>query len=301
MDTHKKVPRLGIIGGSGLSKLLALSDIQRVKVETPFGEPSDELILGQLGGAPVAFLQRHGPGHRIPPAQINVRANMAALKHVGCTQVLSLSAVGSLREDCPPGSFVLVDQFIDRTIQREKTYFGRGLVGHVPFGDPVCGRMRMALAEVATTLKLQHVNGGTYVVMEGPQFSTRAESNLYRSWGGTVIGMTAMPEAKLAREAELCYAMVAMPTDYDCWYDSHEAVTASLVSERMERIAVQANSLVEKVSGMLAQHRTACPRGCDHALDTAIMTHPSARDPEMMLRLGFVVPRLITPPSGGSQ
>ncbi|WP_395854172.1 S-methyl-5'-thioadenosine phosphorylase [Cystobacter fuscus] len=291
--------RIGIIGGSGLSKLLSLSDVRRVKVETPFGDPSDELVLGSLGKVPVAFLQRHGPGHQIPPAQINVRANIAALKHVGCTQVLSLSAVGSLREECPPGSFVLVDQFIDRTIQREKTYFGRGLVGHVPFGDPVCGRMRAALAEVASTMKLPHVNGGTYVVMEGPQFSTRAESNLYRSWGGTVIGMTAMPEAKLAREAELCYAMVAMPTDYDCWYDSHEAVTASLVSERMARISVQANALVEKVSTVLAAHREACPRGCDRALDTAIMTDPSCRSSEMMLRLGFVAPRLLQSPVGG--
>jgi 5'-methylthioadenosine phosphorylase len=299
MDKSVKAPRIGIIGGSGLAKLLSLSNVQRVKVETPFGDPSDEVLLGTLGQAQVAFLQRHGPGHQIPPAQINVRANIAALKHVGCTQLLSLSAVGSLREDCPPGSFVFVDQFIDRTIQREKTYFGRGLVGHVPFGDPVCKRMRTALIEVASTLKLSYASAGTYVVMEGPQFSTRAESNLYRSWGGTVIGMTAMPEAKLAREAELCYAMVAMPTDYDCWYDSHEAVTASLVSERMERIAVQANSLVEKVSAVLAFHQEPCACGCDRALDTAIMTHPDFRNPEMMVRLGFVVPRIIQSPGGG--
>jgi 5'-methylthioadenosine phosphorylase len=298
-DKSVKAPRIGIIGGSGLSRLLSLSNVQRVKVETPFGDPSDEVILGSLGRAQIAFLQRHGPGHQIPPSQINVRANIAALKHVGCTQLLSLSAVGSLREECPPGSFVLVDQFIDRTIQREKTFFGRGLVGHVPFGDPVCKRMRAALADVASKLKLTYVNGGTYVVMEGPQFSTRAESNLYRSWGGTVIGMTAMPEAKLAREAELCYAMVAMPTDYDCWYEGHEAVTASLVSERMERIAVQANSLVEQVCDVIMSHQESCSHGCDRALDTAIMTLPASRSPEMLVRLGFVVPRIIQSRDGG--
>ena len=293
MEARVSSPRIGIIGGSGLSKLLSLTNVERVKVETPFGSPSDEVVLGMLGRTPVAFLQRHGPGHQIPPSQINVRANIAALKHVGCSQMLSMSAVGSLREDCPPGTFVLVDQFIDRTIQREKTFFGRGLVGHVPFGEPVCKRMRTALHDVAEKMKLPCINGGTYIVMEGPQFSTRAESNLYRSWGGTVIGMTAMPEAKLAREAELCYVLVAMITDYDCWYDSHAAVTASLVSERMERIAVQANALVEQACAALMAHREPCVCGCDRALDTAIMTSPSQRNPEMLECLGFVVPRIM--------
>ncbi|PTL84520.1 S-methyl-5'-thioadenosine phosphorylase [Vitiosangium sp. GDMCC 1.1324] len=293
MGTTAGGARIGIIGGSGLSKLLALSNVERVKVETPFGSPSDEVVLGTLGRSQVAFLQRHGPGHQIPPAQINVRANIAALKHVGCTQLLSLSAVGSLREDCPPGTFVLVDQFIDRTIQREKTFFGRGLVGHVPFGDPTCQRMRTLVAGVAAELKLPAVNGGTYVVMEGPQFSTRAESNLYRSWGGSVIGMTAMPEAKLAREAEMCYTLVAMITDYDCWYESHEPVTADLVSERMGRIAGQANSLVEKACAVLSGHRELCSCGCNRALDTAIMTSPSHRSPVMLRNLGFVVPRIL--------
>ncbi|WP_137939724.1 S-methyl-5'-thioadenosine phosphorylase [Chitinivorax sp. B] len=285
--------RIGIIGGSGLQHLLALKHIERVSIDTPFGHPSDAVLLGDLAGVPVAFLQRHGPGHRIPPSLINVRANIAALRHLGCTQLLSLSAVGSLQPHCPPGSFVLVDQFIDRTFLREKTFFGHGLVGHVPFADPVCSRMRHDLVTACHSLRLPTVDGGTYVVMEGPQFSTRAESNLYRQWGGTVIGMTAMPEAKLAREAEMCYGLVAMPTDFDCWHTEHEAVTAGLVSQRMTRIAEQANQLVEMVCQRLIHHRHDCPAGCQHALDTAIMTHPHEQDPAILARLGFVVPRLL--------
>lgn len=287
--------RIGIIGGSGLQKLLHLQHPERVNVATPFGHPSDALILGYLGEVAVAFLQRHGPGHRITPSHINARANIAALRHVGCTQVLSLSAVGSLMSEVAPGTFVIADQFIDRTIQREKTFFGVGLVGHVPFGDPVCHRMRDSLTVAAHELDIPTKEQGTYIVMEGPQFSTRAESDLYRSWGGTVIGMTAMPEAKLAREAELCYAIVALVTDYDCWFDGQAAVTAGLVSERMEQIAVQANQLITRVCHILHNKPALCPCGCNRALDNAIMTEPQHRDPELLAKLGFVVPRILKP------
>ncbi len=285
--------RIGIIGGSGLQKLLALTEMQQVEIDTPFGAPSDAIVLGKLQGVPVAFLQRHGHGHRIPPSDINVRANIAALRRVGCTQILSLSAVGSLREECPPGSFVIIDQFIDRTIAREKTFFGTGLVGHVPFGDPVCTRIHPLLGEVARKLGCAVQETGTYIVMEGPQFSTRAESNMHRMLGGSVIGMTAMPEAKLAREAEICYAMIAMVTDFDCWHDGHEAVTAQMVSERMGQIAQQANLLVQAAVAALSQHQGPCSAGCNHALDSAIMTQPEARDPAMLERLAFVAPRIM--------
>ncbi|MGF6126226.1 5'-methylthioadenosine phosphorylase [Pseudomonas frederiksbergensis] len=286
----QQVQRIGIIGGSGLQQLPGLEDIRSVEVATVFGQPSSPITLGTLKGVPVAFVQRHGVGHVIPPASINVRANIAALRHVGCTQLLSVSAVGSLSHDAPPGSFVLIDQFIDRTIQREKTFFGPGLVGHVPFGNPVCGRMHAVLAESSKTTQVQALDSGTYVVMEGPQFSTRAESNLYRQWGGTVIGMTAMPEAKLAREAELCYAMIAIPTDFDCWHDAHEDVNATLVAQRMADTFTLTRRLVTEAVSRLGEHREACPCGCDRALDTAVMTAPEHRDPAMVARLLTVAP-----------
>ncbi|MDO7925237.1 S-methyl-5'-thioadenosine phosphorylase [Pseudomonas sp. KFB-139] len=289
-SAHQQVQRIGIIGGSGLQQLPGLKDIQLVECETAFGKPSSPVTLGTLNNVPVAFVQRHGIGHTIPPSFINVRANIAALRSVGCTQLLSVSAVGSLTHDAPPGSFVLIDQFIDRTIQREKTFFGPGLVGHVPFGDPVCGRMRSVLASAAETADVQARNGGTYVVMEGPQFSTRAESHLYREWGGTVIGMTAMPEAKLAREAELCYAMIAIPTDFDCWHESHEDVNATLVAQRMADTFTLTRRLVTEAVTRLGEHQGACSSGCDHALDTAVMTAPEHRDPEMVARLLTVAP-----------
>ncbi|AZD25440.1 5'-methylthioadenosine phosphorylase [Pseudomonas chlororaphis subsp. aurantiaca] len=284
------VQRIGIIGGSGLQQLPGLQDIQQVECTTAFGTPSSPLTLGTLNGVPVAFVQRHGVGHVIPPASINARANIAALRSVGCTQLLSVSAVGSLTHDAPPGSFVLIDQYIDRTIQREKTFFGPGLVGHVPFGEPVCARMRGVLAESAEASDIQARNGGTYVVMEGPQFSTRAESHLYRQWGGTVIGMTAMPEAKLAREAELCYAMIAIPTDFDCWHESHEPVNATLVAQRMADTFNLTRRLVTEAVTRLGRHAGACPCGCDRALDTAVMTAPEHRDPRMVERLLSVAP-----------
>ncbi|QQQ48933.1 S-methyl-5'-thioadenosine phosphorylase [Pseudomonas syringae] len=287
---HQHIQRIGIIGGSGLQQLPGLKDIQLVECETAFGKPSSPVTLGTLNDVPVAFVQRHGVGHTIPPAFINVRANIAALRSVGCTQLLSVSAVGSLSHDAPPGSFVLIDQFIDRTIKRDKTFFGPGLVGHVPFGDPVCGRMRSVLAGAAEAADVQARNGGTYVVMEGPQFSTRAESSLYRQWGGTVIGMTAMPEAKLAREAELCYAMIAIPTDFDCWHESHEQVNATLVAQRMADTVALTRRLVTEAVTRLGEHQGACSAGCDHALDTAVMTAPEHRDPEMIARLLTVAP-----------
>ncbi|MEX5567499.1 S-methyl-5'-thioadenosine phosphorylase [Pseudomonas syringae] len=289
-QAHQHIQRIGIIGGSGLQQLPGLKDIQLVECETAFGKPSSPVTLGTLNDVPVAFVQRHGVGHTIPPAFINVRANIAALRSVGCTQLLSVSAVGSLSHDAPPGSFVLIDQFIDRTIKRDKTFFGPGLVGHVPFGDPVCGRMRSVLAGAAEAADVQARNGGTYVVMEGPQFSTRAESSLYRQWGGTVIGMTAMPEAKLAREAELCYAMIAIPTDFDCWHESHEQVNATLVAQRMADTVALTRRLVTEAVTRLGEHQGTCSAGCDHALDTAVMTAPEHRDPEMIARLLTVAP-----------
>ncbi|MEE4915163.1 S-methyl-5'-thioadenosine phosphorylase [Pseudomonas alliivorans] len=289
-SASRQIQRIGIIGGSGLQQLPGLKDIRQVECETAFGNPSSPVTLGTLNDVPVAFVQRHGIGHTIPPSFINVRANIAALRSVGCTQLLSVSAVGSLTHDAPPGSFVLIDQFIDRTIQRDKTFFGPGLVGHVPFGDPVCSRMRAVLADSAQTADVQALNGGTYVVMEGPQFSTRAESSLYRQWGGTVIGMTAMPEAKLAREAELCYAMIAIPTDFDCWHDAHEDVNATLVAERMADTFTLTRRLVTEAVTRLGEHHGTCEYGCDHALDTAVMTAPQHRDPEMIARLLTVAP-----------
>ncbi|OHX14279.1 S-methyl-5'-thioadenosine phosphorylase [Chromobacterium sphagni] len=286
----KTIPRIGIIGGSGFQQLLGLTDAQAIHCDTAFGQPSSAVTTGYLAGVPVAFLQRHGPGHTIPPAAINAKANIAALRSVGCKQILSMSAVGSLSAEVPPGHFVLVDQFIDRTLMRDKTFFGPGLVGHVPFSDPVCGRMRQALAESAAAAGVAARDGGTYIVMEGPQFSTRAESMLYRQWGGNVIGMTAMPEAKLAREAELCYALVAIPTDFDCWHQSHEAVNAAMVSERMAQIGASARRLVEEAVKRLGSHDGDCRCGCDRALETAVMTAPALRDPDMLARLLTVAP-----------
>lgn len=286
--------RIGVIGGSGLQHAPTLRDANRVQVATHWGEPSDEILLGELGNVPVAFLQRHGPGHTISPGEINTRANIAALAQLGCTQILSVSAVGSLRSDCPPGSLVLVDQFIDRTYARPKSFFGRGLVAHVSFGEPTCARARRALAAAGAELEIPVIGAGTYVVMEGPQFSTRAEAHLHRLAGGTVIGMTAMPEAKLAREAELCYALVAVPTDYDCWRDDAEPVTADEVARRMGENSARVVRFLEAACRHLAGHTGRCAHGCDRALDTAIMTQADHRDPEAVARVASVVPRLLT-------
>ena len=286
-------PVIGIIGGSGLYDIAGLEAPEWRRVGTPWGEASDELLFGRLDGVRCVFLPRHGRGHRIPPSGLNYRANIDAMKRAGCTDLLSLSAVGSLREELPPGHFVIVDQFIDRSFAREKSFFGAGCVAHVSVADPVCARLGDALQASAEALGLPASRGGSYLVMEGPQFSTRAESNLYRSWGCSVIGMTNMPEAKLAREAELCYATVAMVTDYDCWREGHDAVTVDAVVKVMTENAERARALVRSVIPVLGVPRGPCRYGCDRALDHAIITAPGARDPEVLARLDAVAGRVL--------
>ncbi|MCY4547996.1 MAG: S-methyl-5'-thioadenosine phosphorylase [Defluviicoccus sp.] len=286
-------PVVGIVGGSGLYDIDGLADRRWEAVETPFGAPSDEILLGTLGGQGLAFLPRHGRGHATPPGEINFRANIDALKRVGATEILSLSAVGSLDEALAPGSFVLVDQFIDRTFRRVKTFFGTGLVAHVSMADPVCPRLGDALEEAASGLAIETVRGGTYVAIDGPQFSSRAESELYRSWGANVIGMTNMPEAKLAREAEMCYATVAMVTDYDCWHPGHDDVTVEAVIGVLQANAARARQLVEAAVPLLAGRDAACPAGCHTVLDTALITPADARDPELAARLDAVAGRAL--------
>lgn len=290
-------PILGVIGGSGVYRIDGLEDAAWRPVASPFGEPSDEILSGRLDGRPILFLPRHGRGHAIPPSAINFRANIDALKRAGATEILSVSAVGSLREDLPPGCFVIVDQFIDRTFAREKSFFGKGLVAHVGMGRPVCARLSGDLGQAATALKIAHHRGGTYLVMEGPQFSTGAESALYRQWGADVIGMTNMPEAKLAREAELCYASVAMVTDYDCWHPDHDHVTIDQVVAVLTANADKARALVRAVAGRIAHHADPCPCGCQRALETAIITAPEARDPDLVHKLDAVAGRVLGQPS----
>ncbi|HXC27218.1 MAG TPA: S-methyl-5'-thioadenosine phosphorylase [Stellaceae bacterium] len=284
---------VGIIGGSGLYEIDGLTDVTWRRVASPFGDPSDEFCFGRLDGQPVVFLPRHGRGHPLPPSGINFRANIDALKRCGVTDIISLSAVGSLREDLAPGDFVLVDQFIDRTFAREKSFFGPGCVAHVSMAHPVCGRVGDALAAAGEPAGIALKRGGTYLVMEGPQFSTLAESNLYRSWGCDVIGMTNMPEAKLAREAEICYATVAMVTDYDCWHPGHDAVTVDMILKVLFANAEKAKALVKSVVPLLARHEGPCPHGCRHALDHALITAPAARDPALVAKLDAVAGRVL--------
>ena len=286
-------PVIGIIGGSGLYDIAGLERKQWRRVETPWGEPSDELLFGELDGVQCVFLPRHGRAHRLSPTHLNYRANIDALKRSGVTDVLSLSAVGSLKEELPPGHFVIVDQFIDRSFAREKSFFGAGCVAHVSVADPVCPRIGDVAEVAAQGIGLPVTRGGTYLVMEGPQFSTRAESNLYRSWGCSVIGMTNMPEAKLAREAELCYATVAMVTDYDCWHDGHDAVSVEAVVKVMQENADAARRLVRAIVPELGKRRALCPAGCDRALEYAIITAPDQRDTALMARLDAVAGRLL--------
>jgi 5'-methylthioadenosine phosphorylase len=275
---------LGIIGGSGIYELEGLKNAQWRDIDTPFGKPSDALLIGELDGAKVAFLPRHGRGHRIPPSLLNVRANISALKQVGVTDVLALSAVGSLKEDLPPGTFVVVDQFIDLTKGRPSTFFDEGLVAHVSMAHPVCARVGDAAEAAAKATGGPFRRGGTYVCMEGPQFSSKAESLVYRSWGAHVIGMTNMPEAKLAREAELCFATVAMVTDFDCWHPDHDAVTAAQVVATFNQNASRARDVVRRAIPLLVRHPATCPHGCDRSLDAAVLTAPHARD-ELRQRL----------------
>ncbi len=283
---------IGVIGGSGLYEIDGLEGASWVKVKSPWGKPSDEVLLGRLGGVPMAFLPRHGRGHRLSPTDLPYRANIDALKRLGCTDIISVSACGSLRADYRPGDFVIVDQFIDRTFAREKSFFGAGCVAHVSMADPTCPRLGDACARAASGVTVHR--GGTYLAMEGPQFSTRAESRLYRQWGADVIGMTNMPEAKLAREAELCYATVAMVTDYDCWHDDHGAVDVASVIAVLKANAGHAKALVAALPAILGPDRHPCPHRCDRALDHAIMTARDARDPDLLARLDAVAGRLLT-------
>jgi 5'-methylthioadenosine phosphorylase len=285
--------RIGIIGGSGLYDLAGLTDTAWVPVSTPWGAPSDEVFVGTLGGVALAFLPRHGRGHRIPPTEVNYRANIAALKSLGVVDVISVSAVGSLREALPPGHFVIVDQFIDRSTQRPASFFGTGLVAHVSMAHPTCTRLGRHLAAALEAAGVPHVVGGTYVAIEGPQFSTLAESRLYRSWGADVIGMTNLPEARLAREAELCYATVAMVTDFDCWHPDHDSVTVETVIRVLLDNAGHARQLVTDAAGAIAADAHAAGCACRRALDHALITAPTAREPAMIDRLRGIGGRVL--------
>jgi 5'-methylthioadenosine phosphorylase len=284
---------LGVIGGSGVYEFDAIEDARWEKVESAFGAPSDALLRGRLHGQEVAFLPRHGRGHRIPPSRIDYRANIDALKRAGVTDLVSVSACGSLREELSPGTFVLVDQFVDRTVARTSSFFDVGLVAHVSMADPVCARLGDGLEAIARQQRIAVHRGGTYLAMEGPQFSSRAESALYRSWGCDVIGMTNLPEAKLAREAELCYASVAMVTDYDCWHPHEEDVAVADILALVARNADQGRRLVAGLAPRLRGRPVPCPSGCDRALEGAIITDPSARDPEQVRRLAAVAGRVL--------
>jgi 5'-methylthioadenosine phosphorylase len=285
---------LAVIGGSGVYHIDGLSHTRSVAIESAFGSPSDDLLLGDLDGQPLAFLPRHGRGHRIPPSEINYRANIDALKRAGATQIISVSAVGSLKEQLPPGMFVIIDQFIDQTIARHKSFFGTGLVAHVSMAQPVCARLGDALENAARGANIAYVRGGTYLAMEGPQFSSLAESQRYRSWNCDVIGMSNMPEAKLAREAEICYATVAMVTDYDCWHADHAAVNVEQIIRTVNANAHNARTLVKAAApAVLQQAGVPCPHGCQRALDFALVTAPAARDASLMARLEAVAGRVL--------
>ncbi|MGD9829564.1 MAG: S-methyl-5'-thioadenosine phosphorylase [Hyphomicrobiaceae bacterium] len=286
---------LGIIGGSGLYDLPGLESPRWVSIEGPWGAPSDQVLHADVAGLPVRFLPRHGRGHRLSPTGINYRANIDALKRAGVTDLVSVSACGSFREDLPPGMFVLVDQFIDRTFAREKSFFGTGCVAHVSVADPVSPCLVDRVEAAARAEGIDAHRGGTYLVMEGPQFSTRAESNLYRSWGCDVIGMTNMPEAKLAREAELCYATVAMVTDYDCWHDDHAHVDVEAVIKVLQENARKAARLIGRLARDIPREHEACPLGSDRALDVAIITPPEARDAALLAKLDAVAGRVLQP------
>ena len=287
---------LGIVGGSGIYDL-PMDNARWETIGSPWGEPSDAVRCGEIDGLPVVFLPRHGRGHVYSPSSINYRANIDVLKRAGVTDLYSLSAVGSLREDLPPGTFVLVDQFIDRTFAREKSFFGTGCVGHVAFSHPVSPVLQ-DIAEAALKAEgITHARGGTYMVMEGPQFSTLAESHLYRSWGASVIGMTNMPEAKLAREAEISYCTIAMVTDFDCWHEGHGAVDVSKVVAVLKANSGNAARLVARIAGSFPRLHPACPAGSDRALDFAIMTAPDKRDPRLLAKLDAVAGRVLKAPA----
>ena len=285
---------LGVIGGSGIYDLPGLENARTERIETPWGAPSDALRFGEINGLPLVFLPRHGSGHMIPPSDINYRANIDAMKRVGVTDLISVSACGSFREEMAPGTFVLVDQFIDRTFARVKSFFGKGCVAHVAMADPVSPLLVDAIAKAADLSGIKYFRGGTYLVMEGPQFSTRAESELYRSWGCDVIGMTNMPEAKLAREAEICYATVAMVTDYDCWHEDHHDVDITDIIKVMKSNASNAQKLISQLALDFPREHPVCPNGSDKALEFAIITPPDKRDPGVLSKLDAVAGRVLS-------
>lgn len=282
---------IGIIGGSGLYQIDTLEDAQWIRVDTPWGDASDEILCGRIGSVQLRFLPRHGRGHRIPPSEVNARANIDALKRAGCTDLLAISSVGSLREDLPPGQFVVVDQFIDRTRNRPSSFFGTGMVAHVSMAQPVCERLSNYAGKAVRKAGGSMTRRGTYLAMEGPQFSSRAESDLYRQWGAHVIGMTAMPEAKLAREAELPYALIGMVTDYDCWRDDAAFVEVSEVIAQMNANGTVARAAVEAFVRGLPEKRSPSP--LDTVLDHALITSPDARDPAMLAKLDAVAGRVL--------
>ena len=284
---------LGIIGGSGIYDLPGLENVREEAIVSPWGEPSAQVTHGTIAGLPVVFLPRHDRGHRLSPSDINYRANIDVLKRAGVTDLVSLSACGSFREELPPGTFVLVDQFIDRTHKRESSFFGRGCVAHVSMAHPVSPRLRIHLAAAAEAEGISIARGGTYVCMEGPQFSSYAESMTYKGAGYSVIGMTNMPEAKLAREAEICYATIAMVTDFDCWHPDHDAVTVQDIIRVLTTNAEKAKGLVARLAREFPREHEPCPIGSDRALDTAIITAPEARDPALLKKLDAVAARIL--------
>lgn len=284
---------LGIIGGSGLYQIDGLENPTWTKVDSPWGAPSDEILFGTLNGVEMRFLPRHGRGHVQSPSSINYRANIDAMKRAGVTDIVSISACGSFKQELPPGSFVVVDQFIDRTFAREKSFFGPGFVAHVSLAHPTCPRLDQALFEASQEAGIEVTKGGTYLAMEGPQFSTKAESLLYKSWGCSVIGMTGMPEAKLSREAEIPYALVAMVTDFDCWHPDHDAVTVDQVVKFLNQNADNGRALVKKLAPKLGPDRTPSPIGIETTLDTAFITAPEKRDPVLFAKLDAVAGRVL--------
>ena len=293
MTEFHQNPVLGIIGGSGLYDIDGLEQVHWRKIRSPWGEPSDELLFGSLDGIQMVFLPRHGRGHRFSPSTINYRANIDALKRAGVTDIISLSAVGSFHEHLAPGTFVIVDQFIDRTFAREKSFFGTGMVAHVSMAHPVNARLGDSCEAACTSAGIRMQRGGTYLVMEGPQFSTLAESNLYRQWGCDVIGMTNMPEAKLAREAEIPYCTVAMVTDYDCWHPDHDNVEVDAIIQVLLNNADKARQLVRTVAATMSKRPVVCPSGDDRALEAALITHAEARDPVLLEKLDAVAGRVL--------
>jgi 5'-methylthioadenosine phosphorylase len=284
---------IGIIGGSGVYQIDGLEGASWVRARSPWGRPSDDVLVGRLNGLPVAFLPRHGRGHVFDPATVPYRANIDALKRLGCTDIVAVSAVGSLREDFAPGDFVIVDQYIDRNQNRPMSFFGHGCVAHVSLADPTCPRLGAICREAARMQGLTVHVGATYLSMEGPQFSTRAESRMYRAWGADVIGMTGLSEARLAREAELCYASVAMVTDYDCWHEDHGAVEAAQVVAVVQANAEAARGLIARLPALVDLERTPCPHGCDRALTHALITAPDKRDVALLDRLDAVAGRVL--------